>query len=63
MITPPTVVKVDDDSQATEGRQSNWHEWSEDCEPGTGAWDTWGSDAIEFLDRVNWSDAANGLNQ
>ena len=42
-----------EDSQARQSR----HGCEEDCEPGNRAWDTWGSDAIEFLDTVRWGDA------
>lgn len=49
-----------DEHQAREdrqARQSTWREWEEHCEPGTGAWGTWGSDAVEFLDAVQWGEA------
>ncbi|MFN6456097.1 MAG: hypothetical protein RM022_028420 [Nostoc sp. EfeVER01] len=52
VLDPPTLA-VGEDSQARQSR----HGWEEDCEPGNKAWDTWGSDAIEFLDTVRWGDA------
>ncbi|BDI20892.1 hypothetical protein ANSO36C_66940 (plasmid) [Nostoc cf. commune SO-36] len=52
VLDPPTRA-VSEDSPARQYR----HGWEEDCEPGNRAWDTWGSDAIEFLDTVRWGDA------
>ncbi|MFN6538254.1 MAG: hypothetical protein RM021_018160 [Nostoc sp. EkiNYC01] len=52
VLDPPTLA-VGEDSQARQSR----HGCEEDCEPGNRAWDTWGSNAIEFLDTVRWGDA------
>ncbi|MEH2424775.1 MAG: hypothetical protein V7K48_28900 [Nostoc sp.] len=51
------AVEEHQDREARQARQSTWREWEKHCEPGTGAWGTWGSDAVEFLDAVQWGEA------
>jgi hypothetical protein len=54
IVPPSPSVDDTDDTQDSQARQSNWREWEEHCEPGTGAWDTWNTDAVAFLDGISW---------